>query len=131
MAIAGAIYAYPISNERRTLTEEENQAKLESLFGPSVRETVVLASTRWDYALDYREKVRRRKALSEVEKWKEVYLLDDTEDSAWGLLETLLKRYADGLIPQLQERSSRTVGGRPSSLGTLIPWFRRLFGKEL
>ncbi|KAJ2920025.1 hypothetical protein MD484_g487, partial [Candolleomyces efflorescens] len=31
--LAGAIYAYPISSDRHTMSEDENRSKLESLFG--------------------------------------------------------------------------------------------------
>lgn len=38
---------------------------------------------------------------------KELGIAGATENSAWKLLETLLRRYANGRIPQLQERGGR------------------------
>jgi hypothetical protein len=110
------------------MTEEENQSKLEGLFGGNARSNVVLATTRWDFQMRYDDKLGRQQALED--EWEKVCCLEDKEESAWELLETLLSRYAAGQVPQLQEQGKwRERRGR-SGLGTLTRWFRYLLERD-
>ena len=113
------------------MTEEDNQSKLTCFFGESARRNVVLATTRWDYEMEDKERESRRKALSV--DWGEVCRLDNSEVSAWELIEILLRRYSSGEVPNLQRPGRGTNFASPSNgiLGFLIPWFRTLFGRDL
>jgi hypothetical protein len=110
------------------MTEEENQSKLEGLFGKDARSNVILATTRWDFQMRYDEKLRRQQALKD--DWEKVCCLNDTEESAWELLETLLSRYAAGQVPQLQEQGKWRERRTRSGLGTLTRWFSHLLERN-
>jgi hypothetical protein len=110
------------------MTEEENQSKLVNLFGKNARREVVLATTRWNIRMD--EGIRANRQQELLSDWGTVCRLDNSVDSAWRLVETLLGRYALGQVPRLQGPSStRNDSGRGSGLGPLIPWFKKLLGR--
>jgi hypothetical protein len=110
------------------MTEEENQSKLLSLFGETARRKVILATTRWDIKVD--EGVRANRQQELLNEWGAVRRLEDSVDSAWRLVETLLEQYAFGEVPQLQELNLMwNDSDRRSAFGSLVPWFRQLLGR--
>lgn len=60
----------------------------------------MLATTRWNIQADSCSSVRRRQEL--LEPWKDARALQDTESSAWDLLEELLSQYVPGQVPRLR-----------------------------
>jgi hypothetical protein len=98
------------------MTEKENQSQLLSLFGGTARRKVILATTRWDTRMDEGIRANRQQELSN--DWETVCRLDDSAESAWNLVETLLSKYASGIVPQLLIQVD-TARHRPSSESTI------------
>lgn len=105
--LVGIIYLHEIVADRYSGSRKRNFDVFKHLCGHSSSESVVLGTTKWGKVLpdEIGKMEQRQKELGEV-YWKDmtvqgsrVQRVDDTADSAWQLVETVLNRRKTSTVP--------------------------------